>query len=71
MERFTISLDEELARACDGLIEQRGYRNRSEAVSIFCASIWNRRARRATTASIASPIFPTSINTMSAISPSD
>lgn len=32
MERFTISLDEELARAFDGLIEQRGYRNRSEAV---------------------------------------
>jgi CopG family nickel-responsive transcriptional regulator len=32
MERFTISLDEELARAFDVLIEQRGYRNRSEAV---------------------------------------
>jgi CopG family nickel-responsive transcriptional regulator len=32
MERFTISLDEELAEAFDRLIAQRGYRNRSEAV---------------------------------------
>ncbi len=32
MERFTISLDEELARQFDALIEQRGYSNRSEAV---------------------------------------
>jgi CopG family nickel-responsive transcriptional regulator len=32
MERFTISLDEELARNFDSLIAARGYRNRSEAV---------------------------------------
>lgn len=32
MERFTISLDEDLAREFDRLITQRGYRNRSEAV---------------------------------------
>ncbi|HMV64615.1 MAG TPA: nickel-responsive transcriptional regulator NikR [Rhodocyclaceae bacterium] len=32
MERFTISLDEDLARAFDALIAARGYSNRSEAV---------------------------------------
>jgi CopG family nickel-responsive transcriptional regulator len=32
MERITISLDEDLAREFDQLIEQRGYSNRSEAV---------------------------------------
>ncbi|MCE1185131.1 MAG: nickel-responsive transcriptional regulator NikR [Rhodocyclales bacterium] len=32
MERFTISLDENLARAFDELIAERGYSNRSEAV---------------------------------------
>ena len=32
MERFTISLDEELAREFDELIAARGYGNRSEAV---------------------------------------
>ena len=32
MERFTISLDEDLAREFDKLIARRGYRNRSEAV---------------------------------------
>jgi CopG family nickel-responsive transcriptional regulator len=32
MERFTISLDEDLAREFDRLIALRGYRNRSEAV---------------------------------------
>ena len=32
MERFTISLDEDLAREFDRLIAERGYRNRSEAV---------------------------------------
>jgi CopG family nickel-responsive transcriptional regulator len=32
MERFTISLDEELAAAFDALISQRGYTTRSEAV---------------------------------------
>jgi CopG family nickel-responsive transcriptional regulator len=32
MERFTISLDEELAREFDRLIAGRGYSNRSEAV---------------------------------------
>lgn len=32
MERFTISLDGELARAFDALIAERGYANRSEAV---------------------------------------
>lgn len=32
MERFTISLDAELAREFDRLIAERGYKNRSEAV---------------------------------------
>lgn len=32
MERFTISLDEDLAREFDALIAARGYSNRSEAV---------------------------------------
>lgn len=32
MERFTISLDEPLAREFDDLIRRRGYANRSEAV---------------------------------------
>jgi len=32
MERITISLDEDLARDFDRLIERRGYSNRSEAV---------------------------------------
>ncbi len=32
MERFTISLDAELAREFDRLIAERGYGNRSEAV---------------------------------------
>ncbi len=32
MDRFTISLDEELAREFDRFIAERGYRNRSEAV---------------------------------------
>lgn len=32
MERFTISLDDELAREFDQLIARRGYQNRSEAI---------------------------------------
>ena len=32
MERFTISLDGELAKEFDALIAERGYGNRSEAV---------------------------------------
>jgi len=32
MERFTISLDEKLARQFDELIKRQGYQNRSEAV---------------------------------------
>jgi CopG family transcriptional regulator, nickel-responsive regulator len=32
MERITISLDENLAKQFDRLIEQRGYQNRSEAI---------------------------------------
>ena len=32
MERFTISLDENLAAAFDALIKERGYDTRSEAV---------------------------------------
>lgn len=32
MERFTISIDEDLARAFDALIAARGYSNRSEAI---------------------------------------
>lgn len=32
LERFTVSLDAELAAAFDRLIAERGYRNRSEAV---------------------------------------
>lgn len=32
MERFTISLSQDLARAFDDLIQRKGYQNRSEAV---------------------------------------
>lgn len=32
MERFTVSLEDELAEAFEALIEQRGYKNRSEAI---------------------------------------
>jgi CopG family nickel-responsive transcriptional regulator len=32
MERFTISIDEDLAQAFDALIAARGYKNRSEAI---------------------------------------
>jgi len=32
MERFTISLDQELAREFDDLVAKRGYQNRSEAI---------------------------------------
>jgi CopG family transcriptional regulator, nickel-responsive regulator len=32
MERFTISLDKDLARQFDALLKRKGYRNRSEAV---------------------------------------
>jgi CopG family nickel-responsive transcriptional regulator len=32
MDRFTISLDENLATAFDALIKERGYSTRSEAV---------------------------------------
>ncbi|MBM3394084.1 MAG: nickel-responsive transcriptional regulator NikR [Betaproteobacteria bacterium] len=32
MERITISLDQDLAQAFDGLIRRKGYHNRSEAV---------------------------------------
>jgi CopG family nickel-responsive transcriptional regulator len=32
LERFTISIDEDLAQAFDALIAERGYRNRSEAI---------------------------------------
>ncbi|GAB0056185.1 Nickel-responsive regulator [Candidatus Magnetaquicoccaceae bacterium FCR-1] len=32
VERFTISLEPELARQFDALIQERGYRNRSEAI---------------------------------------
>ena len=32
MERITISLDEDLAREFDTLLEGRGYQNRSEAI---------------------------------------
>jgi CopG family transcriptional regulator, nickel-responsive regulator len=32
MERFTISLSEDLARAFDDLIHEKGYQNRSEAI---------------------------------------
>ncbi|MBP8133569.1 MULTISPECIES: nickel-responsive transcriptional regulator NikR [Zoogloea] len=44
MERFTISLDEDLAREFDALIAARGYSNRSEAVrDILRAQIEARR----------------------------
>lgn len=49
MERFTISLDEDLARDFDALIAARGYSNRSEAVrDILRAHLeQNRLAREA------------------------
>ena len=47
VERFTISLDEDLARAFDALIAERGYSNRSEAVrDILRAQIEGARLAR-------------------------
>lgn len=47
MERFTISLDEALAREFDRLIESRGYGNRSEAVrDLLRQHLEQERARR-------------------------
>ncbi|MDD3354904.1 nickel-responsive transcriptional regulator NikR [Zoogloea sp.] len=47
MERFTISLDENLAREFDALIAARGYSNRSEAVrDILRAQIESNRLTR-------------------------
>ena len=47
VERFTISLDEDLARAFDALIAARGYSNRSEAVrDILRAQIEGARLAR-------------------------
>ncbi|WP_079432630.1 nickel-responsive transcriptional regulator NikR [Zoogloea sp. LCSB751] len=47
MERFTISLDEDLAREFDALIAARGYSNRSEAVrDILRAQLESNRLAR-------------------------
>ena len=47
MERFTISIDEDLAREFDALIAARGYSNRSEAVrDILRAQIEQARLAR-------------------------
>ncbi|MEG2155771.1 MAG: nickel-responsive transcriptional regulator NikR [Burkholderiaceae bacterium] len=46
MERFTISIDEELAREFDALIEARGYGNRSEAVRDILRSHLDRLRER-------------------------
>ncbi len=47
MDRFTISLDERLARAFDRLIERRGYTTRSEAVrDILRSHLQTERQRR-------------------------
>ena len=43
MDRFTISLDEELAAAFDELIKQRGYTTRSEAVRDILRDLLQRR----------------------------
>ncbi len=45
MDRFTISLDEELARAFDEHIKQRGYATRSEAVRDILRDLLQRRAQ--------------------------
>jgi len=47
MERFTISLEQELAEDFDRLIRERGYTNRSEAVrDMLRAALERRRAER-------------------------
>ena len=43
MDRFTISLDEELARAFDAHVRQRGYSTRSEAVRDILRELLQRR----------------------------
>jgi CopG family nickel-responsive transcriptional regulator len=43
MDRFTISLDEELAAAFDELIKQRGYTTRSEAMRDILRDLLQRR----------------------------
>jgi len=52
MERFTISLDEQLARAFDALIRERGYTTRSEAVrDILRSQLQSAHERRDSTGS--------------------
>ncbi|UCG98568.1 MAG: ribbon-helix-helix protein, CopG family, partial [Burkholderiales bacterium] len=47
MERFTISLAEELARELDALIASSGYENRSEAVrDLIRRALESQRRRR-------------------------
>ena len=49
MERFTISLDDDLAREFDELIARRGYQNRSEAVRDLLRSHLESARQSATT----------------------
>jgi metal-responsive CopG/Arc/MetJ family transcriptional regulator len=71
MDRFTISLDENLATAFDELIQERGYATRSEAVRDILRSHCSRAGSSETRKAPASPICPTSTITMSASCPKD
>ena len=68
MQRVTISLDDELARAFDRLIAQQGYENRSEAVRDLIRRRLDREALDQGRAGTASRAFPTFTTTMRATS---
>ena len=71
MERFTISLDEALAKEFDQLIAARGYSNRSEAVrDLIRGALEGDRQRETRRPAIASPISPISTTTTNANWPS-
>ena len=60
MDRFTISLDENLANAFDELIKERGYATRSEAVRDILRTHLQHSAEKRDTAAPASRICPMS-----------
>ena len=71
MERFTISLDENLATAFDALIKERGYATRSEAVRDILRSHYRSVSRSATRRARALRPYRTSTIITNANYPSD
>ena len=70
MDRFTISLDVNLASAFDELIKERGYVTRSRRSGIFCAIICSVARKNAIRAAHVSRICRMSTTIMNVNSPS-